>query len=118
VLVSVVSWTPETLAELLKLLNDPGPEVRKAGTYVLGKFPREPNLVIPALERMLVDVSPSVRRQAAFALGRFGPLATNSMSALRKACSDTVPDVRQAAETALIEIRGEITSSKDADTSR
>lgn len=115
VLVGIVSYgTRETQAELLKLLDDSNPNVRKAGTYALGKFPRDPNLVIPRLERMLGDASPSVRRQAAFALGRFGSQANNSVVALRKARSDSSPEVRYAAERALAEITGEAAVSKDA----
>lgn len=111
VLVAVASYgTPETLGELFNLLEDSHPDVRKAGAYVLGKFPRDPDLVIPRLERMLGDASPIVRRHAAFALGRFGPMASNSVVALRRACSD--PDVRPAAQSALTRIAGEAAASK------
>ena len=113
VLVVVASYTtPGTLGELFKLLDDSNPKVRKTGAYALGKIRRDPNLVIPRLERMLGDASPIVRRQAAFALGRFGCLASNNVVALRQACFDVAPEVRHAAETALTEITGEDASSK------
>jgi HEAT repeat protein len=107
-------WTRETVAELLKLLEDSNPKVRKAGVYALGKFQRDPNLLIPRLERMLGDASSSVRRQTAFSLGRFGGLASNSVAALRRASSDSSPEVRYAAERALAEITGEAAASKEA----
>jgi HEAT repeat protein len=117
VLAGIASYsTPETVSELIKLLEDSNPKVRKTGAYVLGKFPTRPKLAIPRLERTLGDVSPSVRRQAALTLGRFGAHASNSVAALRQACSDVAPEVRDAAAVALAQIGGEAVSSKDAAT--
>jgi HEAT repeat protein len=117
VLAGIASYsTPETVSELIKLLEDSNPKVRKTGAYVLGKFPTRPKLAIPRLERTLGDVSPSVRRQAALTLGRFGAHASNSVAALRQACSDVAPEVRDAAAVALAQIGGGAASSKDAGT--
>jgi len=97
---------PETMTELLKLLDDADPKVRTAGAYALGKVHRHSGLVIPRLARMLADVNPSARKQAALAIGHFGSQASNALATLRQMCSDVAPEVRSAAAAALTEVGG------------
>lgn len=59
---------PETIQPLLKVVNDPDPEVRATAIESLGSFHDE--RVLPVLRAALQDTAATVRKEAAIALGR------------------------------------------------
>lgn len=95
---------PGAIAELVKALDDPEPEVREGVAYVLGKCQKQPEVIVPHLVRLMGDPDSGVRRQVAFALGRFGPRGNEAITALRQACSDADAKVQHAARLALAQI--------------
>ncbi|MFP4058605.1 MAG: MFS transporter [Candidatus Brocadiia bacterium] len=88
--------------ELVELLDDPSPTVRKEAALALGHT-RDEGAVEPLVER-LTDMDAEMRRQAAWALGQIGsPHATERLIEL---LGDPYPHVRSAAALALGQVGG------------
>jgi HEAT repeat protein len=79
-------------------------EVRWHAARALGNIGRQPERVVPELDRLLKDDSPVVRTHAAYAAGRYGPDAAPAVPALAEALGDPEVEVRIAAARALGEI--------------
>jgi HEAT repeat protein len=89
--------------ELLDLLGDPSPEVRKEAALALGRT-RDSEAVAPLIERS-GDVDAEMRRQAAWALGQIG--SADATERLVELLADPYPHVRSAAALALGQVGGQ-----------
>lgn len=79
------------LADLVKTLGDPDPQIRGDAAVAIAAIGAEAAEAVPALRKLLEDESvPMVARYpAAFALGRIGPAAAAAEPALRQLASSS-----------------------------
>ena len=93
--------TPQIVtSHLVKLLQDPSPDVRRTAAQSLGKIadPTGEQALVKALE----DLDPQVREYSVWALGQIGEEVDNTTAlALVKALGDTQSNVKRAAASAL-----------------
>jgi HEAT repeat protein len=72
-------------AQVLAMLDDPSPTVRKRGAEILAHIGSDAQAAIEPLTRMVEqDPDPQVRKAAAFALGQMGPTAAAAVPALTR----------------------------------
>jgi len=83
---------------LVKLLEDPDPEVRKAAAGMLGWFGSKAEMAIPALMKLLADSDEQVREATSRALAQIGQRAVGPLT---KALGDPNPIIREAAANGL-----------------
>jgi len=88
--------------DLVGLLEDPSPEVRKEAALALGRT-KDEEAVPPLMER-LTDIDVEMRRQAAWALGQIG--SADATDQLMELLADPYPHVRSAAALALGQLGG------------
>jgi hypothetical protein len=85
---------------LLRLLQDPDPEVRYYAVFSLGQIHRQPETVIPALVGFL-NPREKYRSVAVYALAEFGEQARPALPAIVAALSDSDRYTRNAANNVL-----------------
>lgn len=78
----LTSPSPEILAQVRALLNDPAPVVRSSAAWRLAQF--DDRASIDAIIGLLDDAEWTVRRGAASALGEFGPDSAAALPRLRE----------------------------------
>jgi hypothetical protein len=90
-----------SVAELIELLDDSDPDVRRWAATGLGKSGRVASSAAPALIVALHDINRDVRTEAAWALGQIGPAAEDACAKLVDALWLGHRELRLAAAEAL-----------------
>jgi HEAT repeat protein len=98
----------EVIPRLIRLLEAPQPEIRRAAAMALWPFRSEAREAIGRLTTALGDTDSEVRAASAFALGTIGPAAHAAIPALIVTLADPDVDVRRHAAEAL----GDIATAK------
>lgn len=90
-----------SIAELIELLDDPDPDVRRGAAVGLAQSGKEAGAAAPALIAALGDINRGVRTEAARALGCIGPAASDGVARLIDAVWLGHRELRLAAAQAL-----------------
>ena len=94
------------LRALLRGLDDPLEQVRRAAIYGIAEYGSSAPTAVPALRRALGSRDFGMREVAAFALGRIGPPAAAAVPELRRTLRDSDSTTRVTAANALARILG------------
>jgi HEAT repeat protein len=90
--------------DLISLLSDQFPDVRRNAVVALGQIKSEPAIVLPALANSLNDTDAYVRQSAIDSILNYGQAGRSTVPVLLKALDDQEPGVRELARFALMKI--------------
>ncbi|HEX2622267.1 MAG TPA: HEAT repeat domain-containing protein [Phototrophicaceae bacterium] len=102
------------VAELIRLLSDRNPVVRRMAAFALGRIGEPAAPAVSELVKALADNEQNVRDFAAYALGRIGEAAAPALPILIPALKDQQPIVRFGAALALRQIGKAATPAMNA----
>ncbi|MCE9631202.1 MAG: HEAT repeat domain-containing protein [Planctomycetia bacterium] len=95
------------LAELVKSLSDPEPEVRGEAAVAIGAIGPDAAAAVPGLQKLLTDEIVGLRYAATYALGRIGPAAVAVEPALRELTESKDEMMSTVAVWAVLKIKPE-----------
>jgi HEAT repeat protein len=95
------AYEGRSVAELVRMLDDPNPTVRVQGAQGLSEHGPEARAAVPSLVKALQSPDSLLRQHAALALGAIGPDARDAVPALITILDDPEWSVRRQAVLAL-----------------